>query len=249
MNCPTSLPFGPAISSVVIRHIFTRTTDGVTVRAFTSLWAAAPLELVPVVTDSGGTTSGHSSPPETRPGPTTVPTTVLPSSCSVTRALIVEVSDAGAVGVVTVPLGPAAAQPVNVLADQVVGGAEDSPMAIVVAHVTRSTTAVGATFAAGGRDEMTVVDGWAVLAHRLPAGTSRTAPNSGEAAAAGEATVYALASNGTVIERTVLPGSGALAMAVQACAVSGKAVSSPGFRSGGSSGSGSGHSASKPNGS
>ena len=45
-------------------------------------------------------------------------------SCAVTQALVVEVSDAGAVGVITVPLGPSLARPVNVLADQVVGVAE-----------------------------------------------------------------------------------------------------------------------------
>ena len=90
-------------------------------------------------------------------------------SCAVTRALVVEVSDAGAVGVVTVPLGPSLDRPINVLSDQVIGVAERSPIAVVVAHVTAQTVSVRAGFSGGeqGRDD-----------RRRPVGGSR--PQAGD---------------------------------------------------------------------
>ncbi len=290
LGCGTGAPYGPIIGSLPLRHLFTRTSDGVTVRVFSALWAEAPLELVPLgasstgtssppttrseppATTSGSTAGGNSggsggggasgganpgsttvvvSPPapavtvETQPGsptptsPTTTsptatsPTTISPTStpepamptpalsCAVTSALVVEVSDAGAVGVVTVPLGPSLAQPIDVLSDQVVGIAERAPVAVVVTHTTPGAAAVLADFAGGGSDEMTVVAGWAVLVHMLPVGrTGGTAIRSGTTAL-GQAVVYALSGSGKVLEQADAPGSGSLAMAVEACPLQG----------------------------
>ena len=243
-----------SFGGALLRHLFTRTSGGVTVRAFTARWAAAPLELVPVASGtasggpvpgakgssspaggskatSGGATPGSttevvSPPPPTGTTGTTgtgpgspVPTAVPPVSCAVTRALVVEVSDGGAVGVITVPLGPSLARPITVLSDQVVGVVEQSPMAVVVAHSTGQTAAVLAEFAGGGQDEMIVVDQWAVLVHKLAAAKAGGTGSQGVATMPGQAAVYALSSNGTVLEHADLPGSGALAMAVAACLV------------------------------
>jgi len=242
--------FGDAL----LRHLFTRTSGGVTVRAFTARWAAAPLELVPVASGTapggsvpGGTgssspaggskgTSGGAAPGSTTevvPSPpvtgttgttgtepgSSVPSSVVPVSCAVTRALVVEVSDGGAVGVITVPLGPSLARPITVLSDQVVGVVEQSPMAVVVAHTAGQTAAVLAEFTGGGQDEMMVVDQWAVLVHKLAAAKAGGTGSQGVATMPGQAAVYALSSNGTVLEHADLPGSGALAMAVATCLV------------------------------
>jgi lysozyme family protein len=106
-----------------------------------------------------------------------------------------------------------------VLSDQVVGVVEQSPMAVVVAHSTGQTAAVLAEFAGGGQDEMIVVDQWAVLVHKLAAAKAGGTGSQGVATMPGQAAVYALSSNGTVLEHADLPGSGALAMAVAACLV------------------------------
>ena len=44
-----------SIGGVLLHHQFTRTSDGVTVRAFTAVWAVAPLELVPTASGSTST--------------------------------------------------------------------------------------------------------------------------------------------------------------------------------------------------
>ncbi len=223
-NCSPNSPYG-SIGDAQVRHLFTRTSDGVTVRAFTAVWVAAPLELVPTPSGSASTATGPSVP--TASGPTvaeptasvaTPPTRMTPVSCALTQALLVEVSDAGAVGVVTVPLGPSVARPVNELSDQVVGVAEDSPITLVVAHTTGQTAAVRADFGAGGKDEMVVVDQWAVLVHRFTAAKAGGTGSRGSATP-GQVTVYALSGTGKVLERADMPGSGATAMAVAACSV------------------------------
>jgi hypothetical protein len=154
----------------------------------------------------------------TQPGPVVPSTTVvLPVSCDISRALIVEVSDAGAVATITVPLGAAAKVPVDVLSDEVVGAAERSPMAVVVAHTDGTVEAVRAEFADGGHDEMSVVGGWAVLAWPLSTSSGGGSASQGTATVSGQAEVYALSGEGTVLEHADLPGSGALAMRVAAC--------------------------------
>jgi len=112
----------------------------------------------------------------------------------------------------------------NVLADQVIGLAEGSPVAVVVTHTTGRTAAVGAEFAGGGRDVMRPVDRWAVLVHKLTAGKSAFPAEQYPGTAIGQATVFALSTRGKVLERAYLPGSGALALAAGACAVSGGGV-------------------------
>ncbi len=291
-GCPWYESYG-FVGDANLTHLFTRTNDGVTVRAFTATWEAPPFYLSPLEPQSGvaksagsGTTSGGvtsstvislpptagtavplspsastgtieistpsttqavSSPPAsgtttstivasslpvmTSPTDTTIPSTtgtnpvtsnssgptaVLPStSCGVTQALVVEVSDAGAVGVVMVPNGASSTtQPIDVLSDQVVGIQEQAPIAVVVAHTTGQTTAVKAEFASGGQDEMAVVGQWAVLVQAL---ATSSGGGSSQGGAIGQATVDALSSDGTVLEHADLPGSGALAMPVAAC--------------------------------
>jgi hypothetical protein len=144
---------------------------------------------------------------------------VTPASwagCAITRGLIVEVSDARAVGIVTVPLGPSVAQPVDVLSDQAIGVAEQSPITVVVAHTTGETTSVRADFTGGMQDEMSVVNQWAVLVN-TPA-SARSGAGNQSTTTSTQANVYALSSDGTVLEHTDLPGAGALAMSVAACA-------------------------------
>jgi hypothetical protein len=157
---------------------------------------------------------------------------------------VVEVSDSGAVGVVTVPLGPSLSQPIDVLSDQVVGVAERSPIVVVVAHTTGQAVRVRADFSGGGNDVMTVVDRWAVLVHAQA--TVKVGGTGGQGSATpGQATVYALSGTGSVLEQSYLPGSGSLAMAVGACSgnnggmsgvVGSSASGSPGSASSGASG-------------
>ena len=237
-NCSPYSPYG-LIGDAVLRHLFTRTSDGVTVRAFTAVWVAAPLELVPTASGSSSTTT--ETPVTTGAEPSssvaTSSTRVLHVSCAVTQALLVEVSDAGAVGVIAVPLGPSLAQPIDVLSDQVVAVAEKSPIAVVVAHTAGQTAAVRAKFAVGGQDEMAVVDQWAVLVHKLTAAEAGGTGSQGSATP-GQAAVYALSGTGTVLEHSDLPGSGALAMAVAACsAFTGGVHKVPGASPSGSPGS------------
>jgi hypothetical protein len=220
-----------SLGNAVLAHLFTRSDDGVTVRAFTATWGAAPLEVYPIASGSStplapsptpvitASTTTTTTTVGTGPGSsvTTPPTLVPPESCGVKHGLVVEVSDAGAVGVVTVPLGPSLARPIDVLSDEMVGIAEHSPIGVVVAHTSGPTAAVRAEFAGGGLDEMTVVDGWAVLVQELPASSGGGTGRQGTATMAGQAEVYALSTNGTVVEQADLPGSGALAMPVAAC--------------------------------
>ena len=240
-NCWLYSPNG-SIGGAVLRHLFTRTSEGVTVRAFAAVWAVAPLELVPTASAPASTPVATG----TEPGSsvTTPSAQAPPTSCAVTQALVVEVSDPGAVGVVTVPLGPALERPIDVLSDQVVGEAEGSPIAVVVAHTTGQTVAVRADFA-GGKDVMTVVDKWAVLVHEQTTAKAGGTGSQGSATP-GQATVYALSGTGSVLEQAGLPGSSALAMAVAACTglnggaqnVSGSSASgSPGSTGSGGSGS------------
>jgi hypothetical protein len=137
------------------------------------------------------------------------------------------VSDAGAVGVVTVPLGQSVARPFDVLADEVVGVEEQAPMAVVVAHTDGQVASVRADFVAGGQDEMTVVGQWAVLVDELAATPGGGTASQGTATSPGQASVYALSNDGTVLEQANLPGSGALAIPIAACMEPTGGVASP----------------------
>ena len=88
-------------------------------------------------------------------------------SCEPTEALLVEVSNPGAVGEITVSLpgdaAASAAQPFELIDSSVVGVAESSPIEVITVHVAPVVSSVQASFADGSSDEMTVSDGWAVL--------------------------------------------------------------------------------------
>ncbi len=241
-NCSLYSPFG-SVGAAIIRHLFTRASGGVSVRAFTAAWVTAPLELVP--TSSAPFATPVATGPASGSSVRTSKARAVPVSCALTRALVVEVSDSGAVGVVTVPLGPSLAQPIDVLSDQAVGVAERSPIVVVVAHTTGQATRVRADFSGGGNDVMTVVDRWAVLVHAQATGKVGGTGGQGSAAP-GRATVYALSGTGSVLEQADLPGSGSLAMAVGACsgssggvptAVGSSASGAPGSVRSGASGS------------
>ncbi|MGO8722647.1 MAG: hypothetical protein ACLQRM_07920 [Acidimicrobiales bacterium] len=278
LSCPPSGSFG-SLEVAGIKALFTRTSNGVTVRTFTATWAVAPFDLVPVASSEGasgsgsgggavgsaagsgttgtsaGTTSGAVVPKSTTTSTTTpaassplpvitattdtttttstgsTSTVLTPpgieASCAATRALVVEVSDAGAVGVVTVPLGQSVARPFDVLADEVVGVEEQAPMAVVVAHTDGQVASVRADFVAGGQDEMTVVGQWAVLVDELAATPGGGTASQGTATSPGQASVYALSNDGTVLEQANLPGSGALAIPIAACMEPTGGVASP----------------------
>ena len=84
---------------------------------------------------------------------------------------------------------------------------------------------------------MTVVDGWAVLVHKLATAKAGGTGSQGSATP-GQATVYALSGTGSVLEAAYLPGSGSLAMAVTACSgLKGGVLKAPGSSSSGSPGS------------
>jgi hypothetical protein len=232
-NCSLYSPYG-SVGGAVLRHLFTRTSHAVTVRAFSAVWATAPLELVATASGSAPTPVASGSEP-TSSAPTTSARAV-PLSCALKEALVVEVSDPAAVGVVTVPLGPFLARPIDVISDQVVGVSEGSPIAVVVAHTTGRTAAVRAAFAGGGTDVMTVVGNWAVLVHEQAAARIGGTGSQGSATP-GQATVYALSGTGSTLEQADLPGAGSLAMAVGACTgTSGGSQKAAGSSAAGSSG-------------
>jgi hypothetical protein len=83
------------------------------------------------------------------------------------QQLQVEVSNSGAVGSVTVPLSStpnsSTGQAFDVVDSSAVGVAEGSPMEVVTVHVGTNVTTVQASFSDGTSDQMSVVDGWAVL--------------------------------------------------------------------------------------
>lgn len=181
-GCPGSLP----VAAGLLKRLFVRTVGDVTVRAFTEPFGIAqPLPLIPAQTgtgSSGGTTtatgatgSSSSSSPTGNPTGTTganatgsTGAVVTPTrSCAANQALVVEVSNPGAVGEVTVPLPgivvSSAAQPFELIDSSAVGVAESSPIEVVTMYVGPNVASVQASFSDGSTDEMTVVDAWAVL--------------------------------------------------------------------------------------
>ena len=79
-------------------------------------------------------------------------------------------------------------------------------MAVVVAHTDDETVSVRAEFAGGGVDQMDVIDHWAVLVDETPATGGAGIASQGTAATQGQASVFALSGNGTVLEEAELPG-------------------------------------------
>jgi hypothetical protein len=149
--------------------LFVRSADAVTARAFTARYDATPA--LPVVV----------------------------RACEPSEALVVEVSDARAVGAVAVPDLSQPAGRVAVAEDEVVGQSEGAPMAVVAVRAGAGIAAVEARFATGASDEMRVVDGWGVLVASLP--RSGSSPYTESAA-----NVEAFSADGAVVERFTVHG-------------------------------------------
>jgi hypothetical protein len=121
--------------------LFVRTANAITVRAFTAQYDVNNVS------------------PQLR---------TLPQECAPRDVLVVEVSDAGAVGTITVPALSQATSRVAVAEDEVIGQFEGFPMVVVAVHVGAGIAAVEARFATGAFDDMKTVGGWGVLVARLP---------------------------------------------------------------------------------
>jgi hypothetical protein len=171
-GCATSLGPDYVVPAGPLHPLFVRTANAVAVRAFTSPYGATPAALRATVQE-----------------------------CEPREALVLEVSDAGAVGTVALPELIQSAGRVAVAEDEVVGTAEGAAMAVVAVHVGTGISAVEARFATGASDEMQVVDGWGVLVARLPG----PAPSvDGEASA----NVEAVYTDGAVAERLTVQAPG-----------------------------------------
>lgn len=171
-GCPGYLysPGGP------LNRLFIRTVGDVTVRAFTETMTPQPEPLISSSRSATGSTVAPSSSSTTTTAPNSSTGsgqgstgTALPviESCDESQALVVEVSNPGAIGEVTVPLPgivvSSAGQPFDLIDSSVVGVAESSPIEVLAVYVSPNVNSVQAGFADGSSDQMTVNDGWAVL--------------------------------------------------------------------------------------
>lgn len=172
-GCVESLPY-PAGA---LQRLFVRTSGDVTVRAFKEpLNIAQPLPFVPAATATGasGATGGSASSPTSTTAPNSTSSSgatgavITPiRSCEANEALVVEVSNPGAIGELTVPLpgivSSGVAEPFALIDSSVVGVAESSPIEVITLYVGPNVNSVEASFSDGATDEMTATDGWAVL--------------------------------------------------------------------------------------
>ena len=94
----------------------------------------------------------------------------LPTECSPTGVLIIELSDVEAVYVADVPLYPNAGQKVEVMSGGVWGVQEGAPAAWAVIGTAAGIDKVSVSFDGGIADVVTPVDGLAIVASRVPAG-------------------------------------------------------------------------------
>ncbi|HVB01630.1 MAG TPA: hypothetical protein VNE42_10275 [Acidimicrobiales bacterium] len=167
-GCGNTYPVG--LSGPLIK-LFVQTFGDVTVRAFqetTPNFVPQPYAsngLAPP-TSSSAASPNLSMPSNTaRSSPGIVP---IYTSCESSQALVVEVSNPGAVGAVTVPLpsisisGPS--QPFEILDSSAVGVSEASPIEVLTVHVASDVSSVQASFSDGISKQMAVVSGWAVFA-------------------------------------------------------------------------------------
>jgi hypothetical protein len=197
----TLVPFGSSL-----HKLFDRTAGSIQIRVFE---VSAVEVLVPGSTGGGagssgassssgaatsGTTSGSAVPP------TEGSTPAEPEVCGSSSELVIEVSDAGAVGTLEVPMPFAAGRAVDLVAGDVLGQAEGSPIGLVVVRVGSGVSEVAASFTAGGSDESGVVDGIAVLAAPLDVDAPSAA-----------ASVDALGPSGQVVESFAVPATPELA--------------------------------------
>ena len=129
-------------------------------------------------------------------------------SCDSGTALVVEASDAGAIGTVVVPLGATTSGAALDLVDAtVLGSREGAPMIVVVAHVEDTVATVSATFADGTTDEMAPDDGWVVLGDAVSSSASIST--------AGESVVLSASdAQGNSLESTTIPSEPAYAVPV-----------------------------------
>jgi hypothetical protein len=146
-GCSGYLPY----PSSRLQSLFDRSSGDVTVRVFSEPLVVAPLvPYVPAQSTTGAT------------GATPVTT-----SCEASQALVVEVSNPGAIGEVTVPLpridSSSVSQPFDLIDSTVVGVAESSPIEVVTAYLGTNASSVRANFPDGWSDQMTVIHGWVVL--------------------------------------------------------------------------------------
>ena len=173
-GCPGYLP----TPSGPLTRLFIRTVGDVTVRAFTEPMNTTQPE--PLISSPGSVPSGSTTVPSSSSTTTTAPNsstgsgegstgTALPpiESCESTESLVVEVSNPGAIGEVTVALPgivvSSVDQPFDLIESAAVGVAESSPIEVLAVYVSPNVNSVQASFADGSSDQMTVNDGWAVL--------------------------------------------------------------------------------------
>ena len=227
----------PAAAAGPSMHlVFTRQVGDVAVRAYLATYAAAPLvvspptQAEPVAASRDATQPSGTSPPVTASAGTSATAPAVPAECALTSYLVVEVSDPAIAAEVAVPLGAPSGHLLDVVAEQVVGTAEGSPVAVVVAHGGSSLERATAAFGAGRSDSMRPTDGWVVL----------VAPLGGARSEASSATPAVLtADGGGSTEVAHLPGSGALALRPEGCPVTGSGGSAGGGSSRGGSSTGS----------
>jgi hypothetical protein len=172
-----------------LTRLFNRTANGVTIRAFTVRFPfAIPLHTMigAAAGSSGsggaagsagsGTTSTGSAPAgsSVSPSASSSPSAVPPIApiCSATQQLLVEVSNFGAVGQITVPSPLRTAAGIAYVDDEIVGSAEGSPIAVVAVRVGSGAATVEARFGNGTYDVMNADHGWAVLATSLSGSAS-----------------------------------------------------------------------------
>jgi hypothetical protein len=118
-------------------------------------------------------------------------------ACNVTQQLLVEISDSGAIGQISVPSTATPHSAIGYAEDQVVGSAEGSPIAVVTVRVGAGVKEVAARFGTGTEDAMEVRDGWAVLATSLP--------GSANVATAASVRIEALTSSNVVAAQVDIP--------------------------------------------
>lgn len=140
------------------------------------------------------------------------------ASCAGTVALVVEVSDAGAIGQVIAPLAPfgalasrADAPTLDVRSATVLGTSENAPMAVIVVQSTPAVASVEASFASGTQVVMAPVQGTAVLAALSP--NSAATPRSAE-----RVVLTARAKSGALLATTTAVAEPVVAPAAGLCA-------------------------------
>jgi hypothetical protein len=145
-------------SSDVTARAFDEKTIGIAAGSGISSGSPSPASLPASATTPSGATGSSAAPVQGTP---------IYSSCESSQALVVEVSNPGAVGTITVSLPSISisepGQPFNVIDSTAVGVAESTPIEVLTVHVASDVKSVQANFADGTSDQMNVIDGWAVV--------------------------------------------------------------------------------------